>query len=192
MRGQYARAVARRWLRSYFVAAAALLAVSILLGFLLGTQLPADFFQSDAGGGAFFPGEITFTTILVNNLIAITVALLGAVSIGLFSGFVLLLNGVLIGAVVELALREASALTVFMLIAPHGIVELPAILIVAAVGFRFGHRTYRYIRGRGDELVTGRDIREAGLLYGVAVVMIVVAAWIEAEVTLELAQQVGG
>ena len=179
MRGQYARTVAR------------LLAASVVLGFLLGTQLPAEFFQS-AGGGAFFPGEITFTTILVNNLIAITVALLGAVSIGLFSGFVLLLNGVLIGAVVELALREASALTVFMLIAPHGIVELPAILIVAAVGFRFGHRTYRYIRGRSNELLTGRDIREAGLLYGAAVVMIAVAAWIEAEVTLELAQQVGG
>ena len=128
----------------------------------------------------------------MNNLIAITVALLGAVSIGLFSGFVLVLNGVVVGAVVQLALREVSALTVFLLIAPHGILEIPAILLVAAIGFRFGHRTYRYVRGRTDELVTRSDLREAGLIYAVAVVLIVVAAWIEAEVTLQIAQQIGG
>jgi len=154
--------------------------------------VPASFLQGEAGGSPFFPDEITFVTILVNNLVAITVALLGAVSIGLFSGFVLVLNGVIVGAVVQIALREVSALTVFMLIAPHGIIEIPAILLVAAIGFRFGHRTYRYVRGQSGELVTGRDIKEAAILYGVAVVMIVVAAWIEAEVTLELARQISG
>jgi len=192
VRGQYARAVASRWVRGYVPAAAVLFGASIAVGFLLGTQVPASFLQGEAGGSPFFPDEITFVTILVNNLVAITVALLGAVSIGLFSGFVLVLNGVIVGAVVQIALREVSALTVFMLIAPHGIIEIPAILLVAAIGFRFGHRTYRYVRGQSGELVTGRDIKEAAILYGVAVVMIVVAAWIEAEVTLELARQIGG
>jgi stage II sporulation protein M len=186
------RGITERWIRGYVPAAAALLAVSIALGYLLGTQVPAELLQGEAGGSPFFPGEITFQTIAINNLIAITVTLLGAVSIGLVSGFVLVLNGVVVGAVVQIALREVSGLTVFLLIAPHGIVEIPAILLVAAIGFRFGHRTYMYVRGRTDELVTGREIREAGIIYGVAVVMIAVAAWIEAEVTLRLAQQVAG
>jgi len=191
MRPTHARAIAGRWLRGYVPAATALFAVSIAIGFLLGTQVPAELLQSEAGGSPFFPDEITFGTILVNNLIAITVTLLGVVSIGLFSGFVLVLNGIVVGAVVQIAMGEVSALTVFVLIAPHGIVEIPAILLVAAIGFRFGHRTYLYIRGRADELVTSQEIREAAVLYAVAVVMIVVAAWIEAEVTLRLAEQVG-
>jgi len=190
MRGLDARTVISRWASGYVPAAAALFAASIVAGFLLGTQVPTTLLQGETGGSTFLPNEITFVTILVNNLIAITVALLGAVSIGLFSGFVLVLNGVVVGAVVQLALRELSALTVFMLIAPHGIIEIPAILLVAAIGFRFGHRTYRYVRGRSDELVTSQDIREAALLYGVAVGMIVVAAWIETEVTLSLAQRI--
>jgi len=187
-----ARGIARRWVRGYVPAAAALFAGSIVVGFLFGSLVPTELLQGEAGGSPFLPDEITFVSILVNNLLAITVALLGAVSIGLFSGFVLVLNGVVVGAVVQIALREVSALTVFVLIAPHGIIEIPAILLVAAIGFRFGHRTYRYIRGRSEELVTGRDVREAAVLYAVAVVMIVVAAWIEAEVTLELAQRIGG
>ncbi|PSP93784.1 stage II sporulation protein M [Halobacteriales archaeon QS_4_62_28] len=191
MRRRHARAIAGRWLRGYVPAATALFAVSIALGFLLGTQVPAELLRGDAGGSPFFPDEITFGTILVNNLIAITVTLLGVVSIGLFSGFVLVLNGIVVGAVAQIAMGEVSALTVFVLIAPHGIVEIPAILLVAAIGFRFGHRTYLYIRGRTDELVTGQEIREAAVLYAVAVVMIVVAAWIEAEVTLRLAEQIG-
>jgi stage II sporulation protein M len=192
MRGQYARAVVHRWVRGYVPAAAALFSASIVAGFLLGTQVPPSFLSGEAGGSPFFPDEITFVSLLVNNLIAITVALLGAVSIGLFSGFVLVLNGVVVGAVVQIALREASALTVFLLIAPHGILEIPAILLVAAIGFRFGHRTYRYVRGRTDELFTRRDLKEAGLLYAVAVVLIVVAAWIEAELTLRIAERFGG
>jgi len=154
------RGITERWIRGYVPAAAALLAVSIALGYLLGTQVPAELLQGEAGGSPFFPGEITFQTIAINNLIAITVTLLGAVSIGLVSGFVLVLNGVVVGAVVQIALREVSGLTVFLLIAPHGIVEIPAILLVAAIGFRFGHRTYMYVRGRTDEHRDGpRDQR---------------------------------
>ena len=43
MRGQYARGVAHRWVRGYVPAAAALFGASIVVGFLLGTQVPASF-----------------------------------------------------------------------------------------------------------------------------------------------------
>lgn len=184
------RGLVRRWLRGYFLAGALLFTVSALVGFLLGTQVPTEWLQGEAGTSPFVPMELTFVAILRNNLLAITVTLFGAVSLGLLSAAVLVVNGLILGAVVQIALRVTSALTVFVLVAPHGIIEIPAILIVAAIGLRFGHRTIRYVRGREEELVTWREIREAGILYAVAVLLIVVAAWIEAEVTLRLAEQI--
>ncbi|WP_225333779.1 stage II sporulation protein M [Halomicrobium urmianum] len=189
-RARAARAVARRWLRGYALAAFLTLAAGVVLGYALGTQVPAEWLQQGTGSSAFLPDRITFWTLLSNNLLAITVISLGAASAGALTAFALLLNGVLIGAVVQIALRETDLLTVVALIAPHGIVEIPALLIVSAIGYRFGHRTVRYVRGLEDELFTRRDLKEAGLLYVVAALMIVVAAWIEAEVTLAVAERV--
>jgi stage II sporulation protein M len=183
-----AAGIADRWLHPYVAVGALLLVVGALVGFAVGTFVPADVLTGAAGDSGFLPAEITFTYILGNNLVAVTVMLLGAVSVGTLTVFALLLNGFVVGFVVELALREASALEVVLLIAPHGVLEIPAILLVAAIGLRFGHRTYRYLRGREKRLLTSREIKEAGVLYLAAVVLIVVAAWIEANYTLAIAE----
>ncbi|WP_226021619.1 stage II sporulation protein M [Halomicrobium salinisoli] len=185
-----ARGIARRWLRGYVLAAFATLLLGVVIGYALGAQVPAGWLQQGTGSSAFVPDRITFGTLLSNNLLAITFISLGAASAGALTAFALLLNGVLIGAVVQIALRETDLLTVLALIAPHGIVEIPALLIVSAIGYRFGHRTIRYVRGLEEVLFTRRDLKEAGVLYAVAALMIVVAAWIEAEVTLAVAERV--
>lgn len=183
-----AAGIANRWLRPYVTVGAMLLLVGAVFGFAVGTVVPADVLAGEAGDSGFLPSEITFTYLLGNNLVAVTVMLLGAVSVGTLTVFALLLNGFVVGFVVELALREATALEIVLLIAPHGVLEIPAILLVAAIGLRFGHRTYRYVRGREDRLLTGTEIKEAGLVYLVAVALIVVAAWIEANYTLAIAE----
>lgn len=187
-----ARGVAQRWLRGYVLAALLTLLAGVVIGYALGTLVPAEWLQRGTGSSAFVPDRITFWSLLTNNLIAITFITLGAASAGTLTAFALLFNGVLIGGVVQIALRDTDLLTVVALLAPHGIVEIPALLIASAIGYRFGHRTIRYLRGREADLVTRRELREAGLLYVVAVLMIVVAAWIEAEVTLSIAERVAG
>lgn len=183
-----AAGIADRWLRPYVATGALLLVFGAVAGFAVGTVVPADVLTGPAGDSGFLPSEITFTYLLGNNLVAVTVMLLGAVSVGTLTVFALLLNGFVVGFVVELALRETSALEVVLLIAPHGVLEIPAILLVAAIGLRFGHRTYRYVRGREERLLTSREIKEAGVIYLVAVALIVVAAWIEANYTLAIAE----
>lgn len=178
-----------RWLLRYVPVAALILLVSGLGGYALGSQVPVEWLQTPgtAGENPFGPDQLTTLSLTVNNIIAMLVMALGAVSLGTMTVLSLVLNGLLIGAVVGIALKQVSAVAVAALIVPHGIIEIPALLIGAAVGLRFGWLTVQYIRGRTDTLVTGRDLREAGWLLATAAVLIVVAAYIEANLTLEIA-----
>jgi stage II sporulation protein M len=180
-----------RWLLRYVPAAALILIVSGLLGYGLGSQVPAEWLQNPGttGENPFVPAELTTVSLTVNNLGALLVMALGAISLGSMTVLSLVLNGLLIGVVVGIALKQVSPVVVAALIVPHGLIEIPALLIVAAVGLRFGWGTIQYIRGRTDELVTGQDIREAGWLLATAAVLIVIAAYIEANLTIEIASR---
>ncbi|MBX0346902.1 MULTISPECIES: stage II sporulation protein M [Haloarcula] len=196
MSSRYTRmwAVCRRWLALYVPVAALLLGVSTAVGFLLGSAVPIESLPTAPEGGSnpFFPDELTTYSIALNNLLAMFIMLLGAVSLGSVTVVGLVLNGLIIGAVVGIALQQVEPIVVAALILPHGVIEIPALLIVAAVSLRFARLTVRYFRGLEDELVTERDVREAGWLVAVAVVMILVAAYVEATITLEIAEQVAG
>jgi len=186
------RAVWRRWLRLYVPVAAFILAASTAVGFLLGSAVPVDALAApDGGSNGVFP-PLTTVDLAVNNLVAMAVLLLGAVSLGIVTILGLVLNGLVIGAVIGIALQQTTPLAVAVLILPHGVLEIPALLIAAAVGLRFARLTVRYIRGLEEELLTRRDLREAGWLVAVSALLIVVAAYIEANVTLELAERVAG
>ncbi len=184
----------RRWVALYVPVAAVLLGASTAVGFLLGAAVPVESLPTAPDGGAnpFVPSELTTTAIAVNNLTAMLVMLLGAVTLGIVSVFGLVLNGLLIGAVVGLALQELPVVVVLALLVPHGILEIPALLLVAAVGLRFGRLTVRYLRDREPELVTERRLREAGWLVALATGLILVAAYIEATITLQVAERVAG
>ena len=183
--------VCRRWLVLYVPLATVVLGVSTVVGFALGSAVPVDAIPMPEGAGGVFP-PLTTVDIAVNNLVAMFVMLLGAVSLGLMTLFALLLNGLLIGAVVGIALQTLDPLVVLALLVPHGILEIPAFLVASAVGLRFARLTVRYVRGLEADLVTRRDIREAGWLVAVSALLIVVAAYIEANVTIALAERVAG
>lgn len=183
-----------RWLRWYVPVAALVLSVSALVGYAFGSQVPVEWLQAPgtAGESPFGPDQLTTLSLTVNNIGAMLVTSLGAVSLGIMTVLSLVLNGLLIGAVVGIALKQVSPLVVAALIVPHGVIEIPALLISAAVGLRFGWLTVQYIRGRTDRLVTGQDLREAGWLLATAAVLIVLAAYIEANLTLEIASRYTG
>ena len=187
------RGIYRRWLRLYVPLATLVLGASALVGFLLGSAVPVEALPTpeNPGQNGIFP-PLTTVDIAVNNLVAMTVILLGAVSLGLVSLFGLVLNGLLIGVIVGIAVQELSPLVVLALLVPHGILEIPALLVAAAIGLRFARLTVRYIRGLEADLVTTRDLREAGWLVAVCAVLIVVAAFIEANLTIPFAEWVAG
>ena len=182
----------RRWLRLYLPVAALVLGASTVAGFLLGSAVPIGSLPA-AGGSASSPfPALTTVDLAVNNLVAMVALSLGAVSLGLVTLFGLVLNGLLVGAVVGIAVQQVNPLVVALLILPHGVLEIPALLVASTVGLRFARLTVRYIRGLEETLVTRRDLREAGWLMAFSAVLILVAAYIEANVTLMLAERVAG
>jgi stage II sporulation protein M len=186
------RALYGRWVRLYVPVAALVLAASAVVGFLLGSAVPIDALPTTEGGGTGPFLALTTVDLAVNNLTAMVVLSLGAVSLGLVTLFGLVLNGLLIGAVVGIAAQRVDPLVVAALIVPHGVLEIPALLLASAIGLRFGRLTVRYIRGREERLVRRRDLREAGWLLAVSALLIIVAAYIEANLTFELAERVAG
>ncbi|MBU5443805.1 stage II sporulation protein M [Paenibacillus sp. MSJ-34] len=82
----------------------------------------------------------TFIFIFLNNSIkAVFVIFLGAV-LGIAPVLFLVVNGLLVGFVVQISAAQYSSVWELIVkgLLPHGILEIPAIIIACAYGMRFG------------------------------------------------------
>lgn len=131
-------------------------------------------YEVEALGLAFF--------IMLNNSIKCLVAMV----LGLLFGFIplifVVLNGFILGIVSMSVAKVKGWLFVLMATVPHGFLEIPAMLISVAVGFREGWALINKLAGKnievGKEVVFGLNIYLRAVLP-----LIVVAAFIEAFVT---------
>ncbi|EGK09789.1 stage II sporulation protein M [Kroppenstedtia eburnea] len=100
------------------------------------------------------PGWLdTFGLIFMNNLFA-SMTMIGT---GLFFGFYpimgLVFNGVLVGVILGTVAEQSGVhpLTLFITqILPHGILELPAVILATAYGIRLGILVFRSMIGLGS------------------------------------------
>lgn len=185
------RAIARRWLGGYLAAAVAVFALGTGLGWLLIGGVSLSALAEFGTEASLFPSRITVRTILVNNLLALTVVLSGVVTFAVTTAVSLLFNGLLIGFFLGAA-APATLPETLALILPHGILELPAFWIAGAVAFRVTHSLVRYLRGDADEILPPSERYEAVLLALLAIGLIVIAAVIEARFTVEIAEWLTG
>ena len=77
-----------------------------------------------------------------------------------------------------------------LLILPHAILEIPAIIIAGAAGFKIPYEILRYLLGRKEQILTQEDIKEYLTLALISIILIVIAAWVEANITLKIAKTV--
>jgi stage II sporulation protein M len=102
-------------------------------------------------------------------------------------------NGAMIGIVVGLGSRfsplAASPGAILLATLPHGIIEIPALLIGTAWGMKLG-LAWLLPGAAGHRLRTlGRSALEAGQIFVLVSVLLIIAAAIEANVTLALVQR---
>jgi len=198
LRGRFARADWRRWLGGHLLLAVALFFAAAVAGWELldaftleQLQALAEEFGAGTGTGGDFLPELTTATIFLNNARVAFIAALGAVTGGLTSAFVLLLNGFIVGAVVNAGAKATSVVGVLALIVPHGVLELPAFWVVSAVGFRVTHRFGRYLWGADDRPLTRQEAFEAAVVFVAMVALLLVAAAVEVHLTPRVGEAVG-
>lgn len=138
------------------------------------------------------PGERTWI-IYRNNAQAVSVMMLAALVpvIGwLLPAFGMMGNGMLLGVVFglgsRLSGRAIDPMQLFMGIAPHGVIELPAIWIGAAWAMRLGLRWLAPSAAGERWEVWQRCAKESVIVLALVMVMLGIAAFIEGNITLAL------
>ena len=113
--------------------------------------------------------------------------LLYALSVVIIPGLIILFNnGYIIGSVAAIGSKNVGGLTVFLLLAPHGIFELYAFIYASAAAISLPFNLLRR-RNNVREILT-RQLY--GLLY--AAIILFIAAFIEAFITARIASLVTG
>jgi uncharacterized membrane protein SpoIIM required for sporulation len=79
------------------------------------------------------------SSIMTNNLSVSFSAFAGGILFGFGSVWVLFVNGRMLGAVAVACQQGGMAIPLWSFVAPHGSLELPAIIIAGAAGMRLGH-----------------------------------------------------
>lgn len=120
----------------------------------------------------------------VNNSIAALFLLGGTVSLALMAIVGCLFNGFILGGVVrDLYASEAAIAEIVLSIAPHAVVELPALWLAAGIGFYVPNRLALYLIGRRDRILRLDELLGLVQVALTSLLLIWVAAFIEAHLT---------
>jgi len=171
-----------------------LLVLGMVAGFLLASSLSLPRFG--------IVGSLTGTARLLLGLPKLFLALgifvnnglktFLVIVLGLLCGVVpvvfVLTNGFAIGFLLHLSTQSAGLSGSLLAIAPHGIFELPGVLLGASIGLMLGTRAIGRLLGRSESKL-GLELKQGlRFFWAVIVPLLLVGAFVEAFVTSALVQ----
>jgi len=122
-----------------------------------------------------------FIRLFFNNIEACLLLFLGGASFGILTIFIMSLNGVLIGSIMELVHNDHSVAFVAAAILPHGIFEIPAFILSGALGILLAQSLIAEWYNGAD---TAEDAKRFTRLFALYVMpLIAIAAFVEAFIT---------
>ena len=134
-----------------------------------------------------------FRFLFINNLKVILILSFGGVlTFGGLTIWGLIFNGIPLGLFLHSSwtLRHVGELkTFFLLIFPHGIFEIPALIIAGSAGFRIPYEILRFALGKKEEIITEEDAKEFFKLVGISIALILIAAIVESTITMKIAEK---
>jgi stage II sporulation protein M len=126
--------------------------------------------------------------IFANNLEACILLFLGGASFGILTIFIMSLNGIVIGAIMEIVHEQHSSAFVAAAILPHGIFEIPGFIIAGALGILLSQSLVNEYYGSGDAAAETQKLARSFVL--LVLPLIAVAALVEAFITPHVIQLV--
>ena len=134
--------------------------------------------------------DVNFAYIFTNNLkSALILSFGGSLTFGGLTLLNLILNGTNLGTLFYDSLLLGDLKTFFLLIFPHGIFEIPALIIAGAAGFKIPYEVLRFALGKKEEIISEEDAKEFFKLVAVSIVLIFIAALIESTITAKIAEK---
>ncbi len=123
-----------------------------------------------------------FLFIFINNALKAFIAIITGLFFGIFPILFLYINGFLIGMLITLKLSEIGFYKILALILPHGIIEIPAVILSASYGIELGILVIKKISG--EEVEIKKSLRKFLTTYLKAILpMLLIAALIETFIT---------
>lgn len=124
--------------------------------------------------------------IFKNNAINSLLALVLGLVFGIVPLLIVAINGFFLGMVSLVFSKQTSIPFVIAAILPHGIIELPMVLVSAGIGLRLGHEVYHYFRGVRTDL---KEEFKVGIWFFVRFIvpLLFIASVIESYVTPRIA-----
>ncbi len=183
----------------FIIFSASIFFISLIIGCVLGYFLPnsvENFIISIVKTDRIYARTHGLTTlsILTHNLQSLFITFLGGI-IGIITFGTLFLNGFIYGSflgylgsshITSSTLGQLSPKLFIIYTVPHGIFEISGFIIAGAAGFRLTKIIYTLLRS--DDSVRDHywEFKDAIALFIIAIVLIIIAAIIEANYTLPL------
>ncbi len=169
-------------IRPYLFFAAALFVAAFLTGVFAPPALKrglVDAFQAATEPYASQSGGVVFLFVLVNNLTATILMLLLGVAFGIPTMFGVVSNGLVLGVLWIQAAGISGYGRAVLAVLPHGVFEIPAMLLAAAYGLWLGMAVLQRARGRNVLPVKGRVTYALRKYAEMVLPLLVIAAAIE-------------
>jgi len=162
--------------------------ILIILGYFSAPFLPFDALETlKQAFLPFFgltPWELVLAIFIHNASRALLVILLGII-VGLVPFIFLIVNGFIIGVIIyEVAILKGLGIAVAGLL-PHGIIEIPAIILTITLGFQIGFETIKWLLGKESQV---RAFFKTGLKFFFKLIIpaLFLASLIEVFITLQI------
>jgi uncharacterized membrane protein SpoIIM required for sporulation len=183
----------------FIIFSTAIFFIGVIIGGILGYFLPRsveNFLMTIIKNDQLIAREhgITTYTILTHNLYSLFITFLGGI-IGLITFGTLFLNGFVYGTflgylgsshVTSTTLGTLSPKLFIIYTVPHGIFEITGFIIAGAAGFRLTKIVYNLLKSEDSVSDHYWEFKDAMALFIIAIVLIVIAAIIEANYTIPL------
>lgn len=129
---------------------------------------------------------IVAANIFANNTETSVILFIGGASFGLITALILSVNGFVIGLVVEYVRQEQGLYVILAGVLPHGIFEIPALVLAGMFGLLLGEELWRELHGTGDAISAAQENGKRFL--GYVLPLLGIAAIIEGFITPEIIQ----
>jgi stage II sporulation protein M len=175
-------------LRNYLIAILGIFIFSLIMGLIVAVNNPGlsenylEILKKSFDWIKTLSPITIMLVIFLNNAIKSLMAIILGVGLGIIPVLFVAGNGVILSILADTVSRQQGTLFVIAALLPHGIIEVPMILISAGIGLRLGDVVYSSLKGMKVDL---KGELNAGLKFYIRkiVPLLFVAAMVETFVT---------